>query len=503
MSKRRVLTNLDYIELESKIDGKLQSNYDLWLSLGHEGTTKDFLEFLRGQSAYEIWASKEENAGKTEEEFIASLSGGSAVKDWNQNDETAADYIKNRTHWEEETYEYLINETNINIEGAFQELYNLFYVELINGDTCIVNFDGEEYTCVVKQPSKYELIIGNSSILGWYDNIDTGEPFFIYTYRNENLTFAFNVAGSHTISIKHKITVYHPLDERYIDESIIKKTGKNVTGREYTYWDNDANTEVTIISKQGAEIFNDYERNFAVGENSHAEGYFTKALGNNSHAEGRDTIASGDYSHAEGSGTETSGYNSHAEGYHSKAFNNHAHAEGEKTTASGIASHAEGYSTIASGDYSHAEGRLTKAIGVHSHAEGRNTKSSSENQHVQGRYNIEDTTGKYAHIVGNGEYSKDSNAHTLDWNGNAWYQGDVLVGGTSQDDASKLATETYVDTALANFSGGATDFNDMTATDTSGFLGTVNASVNAQTLMNDVMSRIAALEALAEELETI
>lgn len=48
-------------------------------------------------------------------------------------------------------------------------------------------------------------------------------------------------------------------------------------------------------------------------------------------------------------------------------------------------------------------------------------------QHVQGKYNIKDTEEKYAHIVGNGTYNyqtyspAESNAHTLDWEGNAWY----------------------------------------------------------------------------------
>jgi hypothetical protein len=49
--------------------------------------------------------------------------------------------------------------------------------------------------------------------------------------------------------------------------------------------------------------------------------------------------------------------------------------------------------------------------------------------------------GKYAHIVGNGwGNGSRSNAHTLDWDGNAWFAGDVYVGGTGQDDpnAKKL-----------------------------------------------------------------
>lgn len=46
---------------------------------------------------------------------------------------------------------------------------------------------------------------------------------------------------------------------------------------------------------------------------------------------------------------------------------------------------------------------------------------------------------KYAHIVGNGENdSTRSNAHTLDWEGNAWFAGDVYVKGDNQDNGKKL-----------------------------------------------------------------
>ena len=92
-------------------------------------------------------------------------------------------------------------------------------------------------------------------------------------------------------------------------------------------------------------------------------------------------------------------------------------------------------------------------IGNCSHAEGIQTISGSSDQHVQGKYNIEDSQGKYAHIVGNGtvEYAR-SNAHTLDWNGNAWYAGDIYTGSTSgvnKDEGSKkLATEEYVDASV-------------------------------------------------------
>lgn len=162
----------------------------------------------------------------------------------------------------------------------------------------------------------------------------------------------------------------------------------------------------------------------ASGIAAHTEGYGTTASGNYSHAEGYGTTASDNYSHAEGYGTTASGSYSHVEGSYTKTLNNYSHAEGNHTEASGLSSHAEGADTIASGNQSHAEG-------VHTTAQG-------ENQHVQGKYNIADTIN--AHIVGNGSNSSNrSNAHTLDWNGNAWFAGDVYTGstsGTNKDDGS-------------------------------------------------------------------
>ena len=203
---------------------------------------------------------------------------------------------------------------------------------------------------------------------------------------------------------------------------------------------------------------------YARGEYSHAEGSGSQATGFAAHAEGgfanayhgdAPSIASGDYSHAEGTKTTASAWASHAEGFSTTASSNYSHSEGQNTTASGIGAHAEGYKTQAIGDYSHAEGGSiadpglpgSTASGMYSHAEGVNTKASSDYQHVQGKSNIEDTEGVYAHIVGNGHYSSPSNAHTLDWDGNAWFAGGIKVGGSSQDDtiAKTIATTDDVD----------------------------------------------------------
>lgn len=198
---------------------------------------------------------------------------------------------------------------------------------------------------------------------------------------------------------------------------------------------------------------------------AHAEGAHTQAIASMAHAEGLSTIASGGKSHAEGHSTTASGANAHAEGYSTTASGENTHAEGNSTTASFQAAHAEGYGTTASGYAAHAEGYSTIASGTRSHTEGFYTKASSENQHVQGKYNIEDTADTYAHIVGNGTSdTARSNAHTIDWSGNAWFSGDVYVGGTDQSSGVKLATVptvTSITLSASSWSGSANPYSQV------------------------------------------
>jgi hypothetical protein len=215
------------------------------------------------------------------------------------------------------------------------------------------------------------------------------------------------------------------IDRKYL----VNSPGRTFEPYSIEYYDSEINTTFTY---RGGEVFND-ESNIALEYDSHAEGKETKALGNYSHTEGYKTLASGQGSHAEGYGTKARGKYSHAEGWSSQALAQAAHAEGEWTRANGTASHAEGYGAIALG----------------------------YGQHAQGKYNIEDEY-TYAHIVGNGSYEARSNAHTLDWKGNAWFAGDVFVKGTSQKDAEKLATEEFVNDAIDNIPEGFSgDYNDL------------------------------------------
>ena len=180
-----------------------------------------------------------------------------------------------------------------------------------------------------------------------------------------------------------------------------------------------AGTSVTIDGTAytvgaGAEIFNNYSGNKSVGAYSHAEGNNNAAIGSNSHVEG--------------------GSN--------KATNYAAHAEGSGNTASGSISHAEGTSTTASNTAAHAE--------------GDNTKASSVAQHVEGKYNVEDSQGKYAHIIGNGTAGTRSNAFAVDWDGKIYTNNaptgvDVCTDLQSKIDSThKLSADLVDDTSTTH-----------------------------------------------------
>lgn len=139
-------------------------------------------------------------------------------------------------------------------------------------------------------------------------------------------------------------------------------------------------------------------------------------------------------------------YEQFVEGSSNVATGSSSHAEGMNVHATGDCSHAEGYGAQASGYHAHAEGSFTIAQGYDSHAEGSKTIASGDNQHVQGKYNIEDSDNRYAHIVGNGDTDARSNAHTIDWDGNAWFAGSVegtfcILRSSESDKRFKLTVD--------------------------------------------------------------
>lgn len=390
-----------------------------------------------------------ENTGSTKSYNVPELSiaavgqlkngtGGSSQPNWDAS-ENELGHILNRTHYTEKVEGVILNNaySDTKSEGMFTIAQPLAS-NLTLGSSYHVIYNGTSYyNCICSEVELFGvkgLGLGNTQYMG--GSLQTNHPFSFVAIPDDMVAsfglyggvLALDGASNITISILGVSEVIHKIDDKYINfPNSFLRNGSSIGSLRGTF----------------AAI---EDEEYKMGEQGFAVGYGTKASDFCTFASGANTEASEWCSHAEGSNTQASGFYSHAEGYETEASGSPSHAEGGYTKASGTYSHAEGGNTIASGDYSHAEGNGTKASGRFSHAEGYNTKASGQYSHVQGKHNIEDTHNKYAHIVGNGpQDNQRSNAHTLDWDGNAWFAGNIYVGGTSQDDASKVMTETALE----------------------------------------------------------
>lgn len=131
-------------------------------------------------------------------------SGGGVQPDWNQNNSTATDYIKNRPFYTGDSSEtVLVEESTVSFTNASA---NLYYgaisttIELAVGETYEVSWDGAVYECVCESVSGF-LVIGNISIID--EGADTGEPFAISPLTDDHGTeiYTLDTSTSHAISI--------------------------------------------------------------------------------------------------------------------------------------------------------------------------------------------------------------------------------------------------------------------------------------------------------------
>lgn len=323
--------------------------------------------------------------------------------DWNENDESSSAYVKNRTHWCEERY-YNYYETQLdssdftkiaNNNSKFAPIIKITPIETIpDGSINLYARATVNDTEYILEPTT--LGYGN---LSFYNKTaeDTGEDVFVFLTNNYIGVFIRETCILDTNDIKVELFVqrYEQIDLNYLR----MKPGVDVSGETFTIPKSadiftssstplNADNTIEKVASNGAEVFNC--------------------------------------------------------GFRTKLTNTRTN------TATGSCSHAEGIGSYAIGTCSHAEGWETTAYDTGSHTEGLGTVAGSLYQHVEGKLNIVDSEKRYVHIVGNGEDGgARSNAHTLDWNGNAWFQGDVYVGGSGQDEGTRLVSETDLDNMIA------------------------------------------------------
>ena len=144
--------------------------------------------------------------------------GGSSVQsDWNQNDSTAADYVKNRPFYTGDPMEtVLVEETTV----PFTDDNGLYFAsfpstfEAIVGETYKVSWDGTVYECTCMAFHEASAL-GNLSILG--AGSDTGEPFVIVISPNQGTEIdTADTSASHTFSISNTVAPVVKIDEKYL-----------------------------------------------------------------------------------------------------------------------------------------------------------------------------------------------------------------------------------------------------------------------------------------------
>lgn len=151
------------------------------------------------------------------------------TSDWAQNDPTAKDYVRNRTHYVSRESKALVPEQELTTA-----VQNNFNVAILNnadldalqtlfssGDdtTFDVVFDGTSYPCKwLEQGGNRIPVFGNFAIVQ-EGSTDTGEPFvFSAELFGDDIAIAIacKVAGTHTVAVSYQQDVVHTLDPKYI-----------------------------------------------------------------------------------------------------------------------------------------------------------------------------------------------------------------------------------------------------------------------------------------------
>ena len=141
--------------------------------------------------------------------------------DWNQNDDTQPDYVKNRPFYdgdptvllEESTMPFVDNGDGLHM--ASLPISSEITEDILSG-TWKISWDGIVYNCIPVNSSKVTTI-GNLSLIGAGSN--TGEPFLMLIYSAEgSFIGTSDTSDSHTLSISHMSVV--KIDERYLPSTI-------------------------------------------------------------------------------------------------------------------------------------------------------------------------------------------------------------------------------------------------------------------------------------------
>lgn len=214
----------------------------------------DYFDGVNGKSAYQI--AVDNGFIGTEAEWLTSLRGADGKDgvqpDWNQNDETAQDYVKNRPFYTGDPVEaVLVEESTVSFEDAgglyvsgFQSTFGATV-----GETYKVSWDGTTYECTCRNFNGRSCI-GNLSIIG--SGSDTGEPFLMMIDDGIGISIiTTDTSASHTFSISGIVTEIVKIPAKFIDKDA---SGYIVVHNNDTMTKEEANNYIRALSK-GEAVF--------------------------------------------------------------------------------------------------------------------------------------------------------------------------------------------------------------------------------------------------------
>lgn len=175
---------------------------------------------------------------------VGGSGGGSVQADWNQNNANASDYVKNRTHWVEQSLGLLLEEQSVTandydntaiLDDQMQDC------RITNGDKVVVTVNGIVYECTAWQGWDVNTTFAGDSRLLMEEGMqslnpvdvpflinhyyEAGDPFW-GTEETVEWRITFTSPGNHTLKIEIPTgeVTYHTLDERFIPDTIARKS---------------------------------------------------------------------------------------------------------------------------------------------------------------------------------------------------------------------------------------------------------------------------------------
>ena len=147
---------------------------------------------------------------------------GGVQSDWNQNDDTQPDYVKNRPFYTGDPVETVLVEENT---ASFTYSNGAYVADIQStvsatvGETYKVYWDGTAYECTCVTYNNMT-IIGNLSITG--AGSDTGEPFVMMIADGNGIRIGTtDTSASHTFSIsQYSAGEVVKIDERFMPEDL-------------------------------------------------------------------------------------------------------------------------------------------------------------------------------------------------------------------------------------------------------------------------------------------